>query len=97
MKLIATLLLILFPSVTYADATVSQTPPHGSTGSQRDTHSRSEHRHRATGEGQSSRAEHGGGDPSEGTTEPDASEPDGGQNSPHAGSGSTKPDNGPGI
>jgi hypothetical protein len=95
MKWIAIFFLVTFPSLANAEATVSQTPPHRTQGS--DAHSMTEHRHRTTGEGQSARRHHDDGDSAGASTDPDPGEPDGAQGAPHAPQGATKPDDGQGI
>jgi hypothetical protein len=95
MKQFAILVLMIFPSLAYAEATVSQTPPHRSDES--GAHNTTEHRHRVTGAGQSSRPQHNESDAADDSVTPDATEPDDAQGSPHQPHGSTKPNDGQGI
>jgi len=95
MKWISTAFVLLFPLSAYAAASVSQTPPRHSDES--GAHQTTEHKHRLTGEGQSSRPPTGQGDSADDATSPDPSEPDGAQGSPHPHDGSGKPNGDPGI
>jgi hypothetical protein len=96
MKWIATLLLLQIPTLAYAAESVGQTPPRHSDES--GAHQMTEHKHRMTREGQSSRPQRDQGDSADDSTSPDPAEPDGAQGSQHAPhTGSTPPNSDQGI